>query len=133
MLTASELLMREPVPLHRVHEAIFAFCRAHDGVVIFGAQAVNFYVREPRMSQDVDVLSATPEETANELARTLGAELHLAVRVREVAPGKGYRVYQARKEGSRHLADVRLADFSPDDAVEDAGLRYVSRPLIVRM
>jgi hypothetical protein len=35
--------MHEPLPLYRVQEAIFEFCRGRDGVVVFGAQAVNMY------------------------------------------------------------------------------------------
>ena len=36
MLTATEFHMRESLPLHRIHEAIFEFCRGRsDAVAIF--------------------------------------------------------------------------------------------------
>jgi hypothetical protein len=133
MLTATEYHMHEPVPLHRAHTAIFDFCRGRADVVVFGAQAVNVWVKHPRMSQDVNLLTTDPSATADALARALGAELHITARVREVKPGLGYRVYQARKEGNRHLADVRRADFPLDDAVERDGVRYTAPALTVAM
>lgn len=36
------------------------------------------------------------------------------MRIREVASGKGLRLYQVRKEGDRHLADIRSEDVLPD-------------------
>jgi hypothetical protein len=125
--------MREPVPLHRVQAAIFEFCRGRADVTVFGAQAVNLYVGEPRMTADVDLLSPDPATTARSLAGHLHATLRIAARVREVKPGRGYRVYQQRKDGRRHLADVRIADMPLDDAVERDGVRYVSIPLAVAM
>jgi hypothetical protein len=133
MLTATEYTMREPLPLYRVHEAIFDFCRGRSELTIFGAQAVNIYVPEPRMTQDVDIFSPTPSETAEALATALNEAFHVAVRVREIAGGKAYRVYQLRSEGNRHLADVRLTEFALDDATELEGIRYVSLPLMVAM
>jgi hypothetical protein len=133
MLTAAEFLMKEPLPLHRIQEAIFEFCRRRTDVVVFGAQAINAYVAEPRMSQDVDLLSATPSETADSLARELGATFHVAVRVREIVAGKGYRVYQLRSEGNRHLADVRLAEIPFDDAIERDGIRFVAPATLAAM
>jgi hypothetical protein len=133
MLTATEFSMREPLPLYRVHEAIFEFCRGRPELTIFGAQAVNIYVAEPRMTQDVDIFSPTPLETAEALATALNGAFHIAVRVREIAGGKAYRVYQLRNEGNRHLADVRITEFSLDDATEKEGIRYVSLPLMVAM
>jgi hypothetical protein len=37
----------------------------------------------------------------------LAKQFQIAVRVREVAGGKGFRVYQLRKPQNRHLVDVR--------------------------
>ena len=133
MLTASEFSTREPLPLHRVQEAIFEFCRVRADVVIFGAQAVNVYVSTPRMTQGVDLLCSRPREQADALAKALGDRFRIAMRVREVIPGKGFRVYQLRREGNRHFADVRLADFPLDDAVELGGIRYVSLPTLVAL
>jgi hypothetical protein len=133
MLTATELLMHDPVPIHRVQEAIFEFCRGRADVVVFGAQAVNVYAPIARMTQDVDLLSSQPREVAQALAQAIGDHFHIAARVREVHPGKGFRVYQVRREGNRHLADVRLAEFSLDDSVEHDGIRFVSLSIVVAL
>jgi hypothetical protein len=134
MLSAKEFLMREPLPLHEVHEAIFEFCRNREDVAIFGAQAVNLYVSHPRMTQDVDLLSSALTTTAEDLAANLGQRFHIAVRVRIIKEGRACRVYQVRGEGPRHLADVRISDFPLSQiTVEQDGLRYVSLPILVAM
>ena len=58
VLTFQEFAMRETLPLATVQEAVLEFLRGRDDAVVFGAQAVNAYVREPRMSQDIDLLSS---------------------------------------------------------------------------
>lgn len=99
--------MRDPLPLATIHAAILEFLRAREDAVLFGAQAVNAYVDEPRMTQDVDILSTRPRELAEELRAHLAAEFTIATRVREVSGGKGFRIYQVRQPKNRHLADVR--------------------------
>jgi hypothetical protein len=56
-LTFREFMMREPLPLATIHDAILEFLQGRDDAVVFGAQAVNAYVGEPRMTQGVDLLS----------------------------------------------------------------------------
>jgi stage V sporulation protein SpoVS len=134
MLTSAEYHMKERVPLAAVHEAIFEFCRDRADVVIFGAQAVNQYVSTPRMTQDVDLLSPTPKEVAEALARWLQERTRVvAAHVREVRAGVGYRVYQTLEEGTRHLADVRLAVFPLDDSIERDGVRYTAPAVTMAM
>ncbi|MDI7268104.1 MAG: hypothetical protein QME96_08935 [Myxococcota bacterium] len=125
--------MREPVPLYRVQEAIYAFCRHRPDIVVFGAQAVNLYSSQPRMTQDFDLLAPRPAELAAELAQALHDRLHIAARVREIRPGVAYRIFQVRKDANRHLADVRLADFPIEPAVERDGIRYVPPALLVAL
>ncbi|MDO9299871.1 MAG: nucleotidyl transferase AbiEii/AbiGii toxin family protein, partial [Anaerolineales bacterium] len=84
-----------------------------DDAVVFGAQAVNAYVPEPRMSQAIDLLSPRAAELAEELRTHLSDRFHVAVRVREVADGRGYRLYQIQKSGNRHLVDIRLVPTLP--------------------
>ena len=86
--------MNESLPLATIQEAVLEFLRGREDAVIFGAQAVNAYVPEPRMSQDIDLLSTRAAELAEELRVHLGGRFHIAVRVREVAGGRGYRLYQ---------------------------------------
>jgi len=101
--------MREPLPLARIQEAVLEFLRHRSDAVLFGAQAVNAYVDEPRMTQDVDILSPRAAELAEELRTHLGELFHVAVRVRVVAGGKGFRIFQLREPKNRHLAEVRQA------------------------
>lgn len=106
-LTFQEFAMREPVPLAAVHDAVLEFLRGVDGAVLFGAQAVNAYVDEPRMTQDVDIASPRAAELAEQIRERLAERFHIAVRVREAGHGRGFRVYQLQKPKNRHLVDVR--------------------------
>jgi hypothetical protein len=66
-LTFREFIMREPLPLATIQDAVLEFLRGRTDAVLFGAQAVNAYVDEPRMTQDVDILSPRAAELAEEL------------------------------------------------------------------
>lgn len=105
--------MREPLPLATIQDAVMEFLQGRDDAVVFGAQAVNAYVDEPRMTQDIDLLSARAKELAEELAEKISQRFRIAMRIREVPGGRGYRVYQLRKSGNRHLVDVRAVDHLP--------------------
>jgi hypothetical protein len=112
-LTLREFAMKEPLPLAKVHDAVLDFLRNRDDAVLFGAQAVNAYVDEPRMTQDVDILSNRAAELAEELRAHLADLFHIAVRVRVVAAGQGFRIYELRKPKNRHFADVRQIEELP--------------------
>jgi hypothetical protein len=121
-LTLREFAMGEPLPLARVHDEILSFLRNREDAVLFGAQAVNAYVDEPRMTQDVDILSTRAREMAEELRAHVAQTFTIAVRTREVAKGLGFRVYQLRQPNNRHLADVRqVTAFPPTRTI--AGVR----------
>jgi hypothetical protein len=107
VLTFREFVMRESLPLATIHEAVLEFLRGRDEVVVFGATAVNAYVAEPRMTQDIDLMSTRAAELAEELRGHLSARFNIAVRVSVIAKGKGYRLFQVQKSGNRHLVDVR--------------------------
>jgi hypothetical protein len=96
-LAFQEFLMNDPVPLASLHKAVLEFLRDRDDAVIFGAQAVNAYVGEPRMTQDIDLLSTRSQALASELRDELSQQFHIALRVREVAKGRGYRLFQLQK------------------------------------
>lgn len=113
VLTFREFVMAETVPLSTIHQAVLEFLRDRDDAVLFGAQAVNAYVDEPRMTQDVDLLSPRAEALANELQAYLHDRFHIAVRVRQVAGGRGFRVFQTQKSGNRHLVDIREVETLP--------------------
>ncbi len=99
--------MGEILPLASIQEGVLEFLRGRDDAVVFGAQAVNAYVPEPRMSQDIDLLSTRAAELAEELRAHLSERFHVAILVRQVAQGRGYRLYQVQKSGNRHLVDIR--------------------------
>jgi hypothetical protein len=118
VLTFHEFVTHEPLPLSKIQGAVLEFLQGRDDAVLFGAQAVNAYVDEPRATQDVDIMSTRAHEFAEELRQHLSDTLHIAVRVREIKD-KGLRLYQVRKEGNRHLVDVRIEDaFRPSQRVE---------------
>lgn len=141
MLALNEYLMREPLPLAVVHEAIIDFCKGRADVCLFGAQAFNRYTDVPRMTQDVDIMAEEPELVAEELAAFLGQRFphEMAVRIRAVRRGDsvlGYRVYQSRSEargGNRHLADVRKFDVPREHVTVSDGVRYTDRLLTLAM
>lgn len=113
VLTFQEFMAQEPLPLATIHNAVLEFLRDRNDVVVFGAQAVNAYVSEPRMTQDIDLLSSGAKDFAQELREYLSQRFHIAVRVRQVGEGREYRVFQVRKSGSRHLVDVRSVETLP--------------------
>jgi hypothetical protein len=119
-LTFREFIMREPLPLATIHDAVLEFLRGRTDAVLFGAHAVNAYVEESRMTQDVDILSPRAPELAEELRTHLAGRFQIAVRIRTVADGLGYRLYQLRKPKNRHLVDVRsVASLPPHQVVEN--------------
>lgn len=99
--------MSEALPLAVIHTAVIEFLRDKEDAALFGAQAVNAYVDEARATQDVDILSPRATELAEEIRTYLNGRFHIAVRVREVREGIGYRIFQLQKPKNRHLVDVR--------------------------
>jgi nucleotidyltransferase AbiEii toxin of type IV toxin-antitoxin system len=119
-LTFKEFAMREELPLATIHDAVLEFLRGRDDAVVFGAQAVNAYVDEPRMSQDIDLVSTRATELAEELREYLSERFHIAVRVPVIGAGEGYRLFQIQKPRNRHLVDVRTAESLPHaERIED--------------
>lgn len=112
-LTLREFAMKEPLPLATIHDAVLKFLRNRDDAALFGAQAVNAYVDEPRMTQDVDILSTHAANLAEELRQHLATKFHIEVRVRDVSSGLGFRIFQLRQPKNRHLVDVRQVSSLP--------------------
>lgn len=107
ILSFQEFIMGETLPLSTVHNAVLEFLKGRNDVVVFGAQAVNAYVAERRLTQDVDLQSTRASELAEELRSYLHERFQIAVRIREVSGGMGFRLYQLQEPANRHLADVR--------------------------
>jgi hypothetical protein len=106
-LTFQEFMVHEPLTLATIQDAVLEFLRDRDDAVLFGAQAVNAYVDVSRLTEDVDILSTRASALTEELRDYLASRFHIAVRVREIGEGKGFRVYQIRQPKNRHLVDVR--------------------------
>lgn len=105
--------MQEPLPLATIQASVFEFLRGREDVALFGAQAVNAYVHEPRMTQDIDLIALHAAELAQELRDYLSQRFYVAIRVREVKEGQGFRLYQVQKSGNRHLVDIRQIALLP--------------------
>jgi hypothetical protein len=112
-LTFKEFATGEQLPVATVHDAVLEFLRGRDDAVVFGAQAVNAYVGAPRMSQDINLIYTRATELAEELREYLSERFHIAVRVRVIGAGKGYRLFQIQKPANRHLVDLRAAESLP--------------------
>jgi hypothetical protein len=119
-LTFEEFAMREQVPLATIHDAVLEFLRGRNDAVVFGAQAVNAYVGEPRMSQDIDLVSTRAVDLAEELREYLSEHFQITVSEQVIAAGKGYRLFQIQKPRNRHLVDLRPAESLPRaERIED--------------
>ncbi len=83
------------------------------------------YVSEKRQTEDVDILALKAIELAEELRTYLNKRFVIAVQVREIRDGIGYRIYQVQKPINRHLVDVRpVGEFPPTQRV--AGVLVIS-------
>ncbi len=80
VLTFQEFAMRETLPLATIHEAVFEFLQGRNDVVLFDAQAVNAYVSEPRMTQDIDLLTMDAKNLAEELRAFLSDKFHIVAK-----------------------------------------------------
>lgn len=122
--------MNERTPLAAIHAAILGLLRSRKDAVLFGAQAVNAYCGEPRMTQDIDILSPNARALAEEIRSGLAERFHLAIRVRELKGGRDFRVFQVRKPANRHLADVRSVESLPP-AKRIGGILVVTVPDLI--
>ena len=129
-LTFQEFMVREPLPLSTIHDAVLDFLRDREDAVLFGAQAVNAYVDEPRMTQDVDIQALRADEFAVELREYLNLKFSVAIRDRDAGRGLGIRLYQLQKPKNRHLVDIRRVDvLPPSERVQ--GVLVVSPPELI--
>jgi hypothetical protein len=112
-LTFKEFAVKEPLPLSAIQEAVLEFLQGRGDAVVYGAQVLSAYVDEPRMTQEVDILSTRARELADELREYLHGRFQISVRVRVIKDGLGFRLHQVRKPRNRHLVDVRQIERLP--------------------
>lgn len=122
-LTLEEFAMHEQLPLAVAHAAALEFLQGRNDIVVFGAQAVNAYVSEPRMTQETDVMAADADAVATEIRDYLQARFHIAVRTRSAGGGRGFRVFQSRESGNRYLVDVHgVATLPASETIEQVSV-----------
>lgn len=112
-LTLQEFASHDPYPLATLQDAILKLLSQRNDIVIFGGQAVNVYVPEPRMTQDIDVLTIHAKQVAEDIVEHLREKFHIAVRIRSIAEEKAYTVYRTMKSQKIKLVDVRQVDTLP--------------------
>ena len=118
-LTFHEIIMNDPLPKGTIQQAVVDFINGREDAAIFGAMAVNAYIDERRMTEDVDIVSDRAKELAEELRRHLSDTFHIAVLIRKVRGEIGFRLYQLAKPKNRHLVDVRpVASLPPVQRIE---------------
>jgi Nucleotidyl transferase AbiEii toxin, Type IV TA system len=105
--TFHEIIMNDPLPKGVIQQAVVDFLKGRDDAAIFGAMAVNAYIDERRMTEDIDIVSNRAKDLAEELRQHLNNKFHIAVRLRTVRNEIGFRLYQVAKPKNRHLVDVR--------------------------
>jgi hypothetical protein len=126
-LPLSEFLMPPALPLRDLHRAVFELLQGRADAVVYGAQAVNAYVGQARMTSDVDVLSTRPRDLAEAVREALHARFHAAFRVRKARDT--WRVYQVGPP-RRPLVDVHQVLALPR-AVTRHGIRVAAPPELV--
>src|SRR3990172_4184406 len=118
-LTFREIVMNDPLPKGTIQQAVVDFLNGREDAAIFGAMAVNAYIDERRMTEDVDIVSDRAKELAEELRQHLSDTFHIAVRIRKVRGEIGFLLYQLAKPKNRHLVDVRpVASLPPVQRIE---------------
>ncbi|TDI37844.1 MAG: hypothetical protein E2P02_21830 [Acidobacteria bacterium] len=89
--------MKEKLPLSGIQNAVLEFLQGRDDAVVYGAQAVNAYVDEPRMTQAVDILSDRASALAAELRGHLHTLFRISIRVRTIKDGLAFRLYISKE------------------------------------
>ena len=63
-LTFHEIVMNDPLPKGTIQQAVVNFLIGREDAAIFGTMAVNAYIEERRMTEDVDIVSTRARELA---------------------------------------------------------------------
>jgi hypothetical protein len=130
-LTFREIVMNDPLPKGTIQQAVFDYLRDRTDAAIFGAMAVNAYVDERRMTEDVHIISTRASDFADELKQYLNSRFQIAVRIRDIRDGTGFRLYQLATPKNRHLVDVRPVGILPSTERIDGVLVVTPAEVIV--
>ena len=104
------------VSLSDIQRSLLTFLQKRSDVVIFGAYAVNAYLKpnEVRMTADVDIQTLQGQLLVTQISEHLHQEFYIGTRSREVKPEQAWRIYQVLKSGNRHLVDIRQVEHLPN-------------------
>src|SRR5690242_11496936 len=89
-----EIVTKELLPLNDIQHAVIEFLRGRKDVVLAGAQAVNVYVADARMSNDVDVFTTCAADFAEELRLHLSRRFHILIEAGEAISGHRYQLVE---------------------------------------
>ncbi|NEQ96162.1 MAG: hypothetical protein F6K30_05480 [Cyanothece sp. SIO2G6] len=114
-VTLHEMSQTMDVSLSDLHRAILVLLQNRTDLVVFGAYAVNAYLKpaDVRMTADVDIQSTQGRALAEEISQHLHQKFYIATRIREIGDNKAWRIYQRMKSGNRHLVDIRQVETLP--------------------
>lgn len=132
-LTLAEFSMREAVPLSSVFRLVFTILQNRPDAVVYGSQALNQYVKPPRMTEDIDVFSLEAIDLAETIRAAINETFHIAIRIRKSADGRGLRLYQTSKNSRRHLIDIRPTQDLPPSQTTEGGVAVVTPPVLAAM
>ena len=115
-LTLHEFNQIMDVSLSDIQRSLLTFLQKRSDVVIFGAYAVNAYLKpsEVRMTTDIDIQALQGQLLVAQISDRLRQEFYIATRSREVKLNQAWRIYQVLKSGNRHLVDIRQVDRLPE-------------------
>ena len=115
-LTLHEFNQIMDVSLSDIQRSLLTFLQKRSDVVIFGAYAVNAYLKpsEVRMTTDIDIQALQGQLLVAQISDRLRQEFYIATRSREVKSNQAWRIYQVLKSGNRHLVDIRQVDRLPE-------------------
>lgn len=140
-ITAQEYLMHERVSLGQIFQMVFDLLRNRPNTVVYGSQALNAYVKPPRMTEDIDIFTDDARVLAEEICRAIHGTFHVAVRIRRAKNGVGLRIYtrvrasksnQTSKDNRRHLIDVRPTEDPPPSRII-GGVAFVEPGVLAAM
>ncbi len=115
-ITLHEMNQPMEVSLSEIHRSLLSFLQNRPDLVVFGAYAVNAYLKpeDVRMTADIDIQALQGKALASEVRQYLNQEFYIATRIREIGKNKAWRIYQIIKSGNRHLVDIRQVENLPN-------------------
>ena len=115
-ITLHEVNQPMEVSLSEIHRSILTRLQNRPDLVVFGAYAVNAYLKpqDVRMTADINIQALQGKSLASDISQYLPQKFYIATRIREIGDGKAWRIYQILKSGNRNLVDIRQVETLPN-------------------